>query len=408
MSERGTKTRILNLIGRVALFAVILTMGAITAVMADEVAGLPTTRRPVQPAQTMTVAAQDDVLYAALINQRNPTGVYQSRDGGRTWQLLRSQTNVSLVALVHSTNQDVLYIASPDPAVLANGLWHSDDGGETWQRLMLSQPAAPYDLPPTVMGQAVLGLHQPQILYLAADRQGEYYIDMGRSPSGYELISALSLQPYRETNREGAIIGPDGRIYTLTGSNELLVPGSNPWERLGMLFEAAAGLVRTRFGLEKQEPALVWNLDSPAGQERYDRPEANRGTVIRVAALAVDEQETGHLLLTTLTYGRKQSWTDKGIYESRDAGRSWTRLANAPGIVVMQLPTHFSDPVEAMEGRGNQDQPVLAIPRGAAPPSARLTGTQLLILILTGSLAGLVLIDRRDWIIEGRKQYKPI
>jgi hypothetical protein len=125
-------------------------------------------------------------------------------------------------------------------------------------------------------------------------------------------------------------------------------------------------------------------------------------------ALAIDERETSRLLITALTYGRKQSWTDKGIYESRNAGRSWTRLANAPGIVVMQLPTHFSDAVEAMADRGNLEQPFLAISRNTPSPSAHLTGTQLLILILTGSLAGLVLIDRRDWMIRGEKQYEAI
>jgi hypothetical protein len=375
--------------------------------MADEAAGLQTTRPLIQPAQTMTVAARDDVLYSALINQENPTGVYQSRDRGYTWQLLHSQTNVLLVALVQPANQDVLYVASPDPATFAEGLWRSDDRGEMWQRLTLSQPTTPYDLPPSVLGQT-LGYHRPQVLHLAADRGGGYYFDIDRSLSGYELINVLSLQPYYRTNQEGAIIGPDGYVYALTGTNELYRPGKNPWESLGTLLEAATGLVTMRFGFENQEPALAGNLDSSAGQERYDSLETGRGTMIRITALAKDERETNHMLITALTYDRKQSWVDKGIYESRDAGRNWTRLANAPGIMVMQLPTHFSDAVEATVSGENLDQPLLAISRSVTSPSALLTGRQLLILILTGSLAGLVLIDQRDWIIQGRKRYKAI
>ena len=395
------KTGSLSPIFRITLFVIILLMGTISAVMADEANNSEALRLRVRPARTMTVAMQDTRLLAAFIDPVQPTGIYQSEDQGQSWQLLSSNTNVSnQVIFVHPADSDVLYARTLGEVVsLSDRLWRSENSGRNWGRLTPSLPVAPYNLP-WAISERTAQPHLPQLLHMALDEYGGYYFDLQRSHYGYELAGTLSPQAYLGAGLNDAITGPDGRTYILTGGNDLYMKNGGPWRQLRALLESVTGLLSAHFNANNQ-PEVAYRT---TGAEQYRdqlsyNPGISPGTALRITALAADEQKENQFFVAVAVYRQDRRWGDKAIYASNDAGRHWTRLAGKNRLVVLQLPEEqLSDEVSTDRRPEVLDKPNRAIPFSGAGDSAPLTGAQLLIMILTGSLAGLTLTDRADWI----------
>lgn len=383
---------------RVTLFVIILLMGTISTVMTDKVSSSEASQATVVPARTMTVAIQDNRLLAALIDPVRPTGIYQSEDRGRSWELLSSGTNIShQVIFVHSADSDVLYARTIEEAASpSNSLWRSDNSGRNWRSLTPGLPVAPYNLPWAISERSAQP-RPPQLFYMALDEYGGYYFDLQQSRYGYELVSALSPQAYLGAGLNDAVIAPDGKIYMLTSGNEPFTRDSGSWRQLGALLESAAGLLSAHFSVNNQSGMAY----GAAGREQYrgqlrHNLDISPGTALRITALAADEQEESQLFVAAAVYDQDRRWGDKGIYASSDAGRHWTRLAGNNGLVVMQLPEkQLSDEVSTNRGPDVLDTPYLATP--FSDHSQPFNGTQVLIMLLAGSLAGLTLTDRADW-----------
>jgi hypothetical protein len=125
------------------------------------------------------------------------------------------------------------------------------------------------------------------------------------------------------------------------------------------------------------------------------------GAALRVTALAVDDEDPNHVVMAT-AYGVGRQLVPWGVYESRNAGRSWTQLAEADEV-VMQL-TINQGVISAVKANGlaRYQEPIkpaltTSIPnfRSLANPS----GIQVLILILTIGMAGLALVGRAEWVL---------
>jgi photosystem II stability/assembly factor-like uncharacterized protein len=93
------------------------------------------------------------------------------------------------------------------------------------------------------------------------------------------------------------------------------------------------------------------------------------GAALRVTALAVDEQDPNHVVAAT-AYGVGRSAVQLvpwGIYESSDAGRSWTKLAEADSV-VMQLTINqgviSAATANGLARYGEAPEPLLANPAG--------------------------------------------
>jgi hypothetical protein len=130
------------------------------------------------------------------------------------------------------------------------------------------------------------------------------------------------------------------------------------------------------------------------------------GAALRVTALAVDEQDSSHVVAAT-AYGLGRQLVPWGIYESHDAGRRWTKLAEADGV-VMRL-TINKGVISAIKANGLarygeaiRPAPTITLPslRSLSNPS----GTQILVLILTVGLAGLALVGRTEWVLSRKTQ----
>jgi photosystem II stability/assembly factor-like uncharacterized protein len=248
--------------------------------------------------------------------------------------------------------------------------------------------------------------NQPGVLYIGTDGHGVYRIDDDEGRNSYKLVGGLSLY---DAHVNSVVVGPDSRVYALTGHG-LFVTDGNVWQRLS-LPELAASLA-----VAPDDPQTLYAGCVSTGAYRTTdggqtwEPISNGlemvpGAALRVTALAINEQDSNHVVAAT-AYGVGRQLVPWGIYESRDAGHSWTKLAEADAL-VMQL-TIQQGVISAVKSNGltryrEPSRPIPAIPlnlRSLANPS----GIQMLVLFLTVSLAGLTLLGRTDWVLSKQAQ----
>ncbi len=401
------KVRTLNLVARIGLFTLILCLGAMAALVVGETDGLALADLSSASIRAIASATRGDVLYAALIGGARPAGIYRSNDNGRTWQLVSSGPVAIKALAVHSASDAVIYAGTAGgPAATTDNLWRSDDGGRTWRRFLLSLPANPDGLLPPVNALAT-DPNQPGVLYVGTDGHGVYRIEDNEGRNSYKLVGGVSLY---DAHVNGLVVGPDSRVYALTGDG-LFVTDGYAWQKLS-LPELAASLA-----VAPDDPQTLYAGCVSTGAYRTtdggqtwepinNGLELVPGAALRVTALAVDEEDPKHIVAAT-AYGVGRQLVPWGIFESRDVGRSWTKLAEADAV-VMQLTIH-QGVISAVKANGLaryrepiRPAPVISLPslHSLANPS----GIQVLVLILTVGLAGLALLGRTEWVLSKKAQ----
>jgi hypothetical protein len=245
------------------------------------------------------------------------------------------------------------------------------------------------------------------MLYVGTDGQGVYRFDEGRN--SYELIGGVSLYNAHVT---GLVIGPDSRVYALTNDG-LFVTDGTIWQKLESLPELAVSLA-----VAPNNPQVLYAGGASTGAFRatdggqtWERVSNGLdmipGIALRATALAVDEQDSEHVVVAT-AYGVGSQLARGGIYESSDAGLNWTKVAEADGVVINLTLNQGVVYAATANGLARYGEPTATSSIISLPDLRPLTnpsGIQMLILILTVSLAGLALIGRKEWVpVPGRSQ----
>jgi photosystem II stability/assembly factor-like uncharacterized protein len=400
---KAKKIRVLNLLARIGLFTLILCLGTMATLMTGKTEGLALADLSSASVRTVATATHGDVLYAALIGGQQPAGVYRSDDNGRIWQLVSSGPVAVKALAVHPINDAVLYAGTVGgPAATTDSLWRSDDGGQTWRRFVMSLPANPDGVLLPVNALAT-DPNQPGVLYVGTDGHGVYRIEDDDGRNSYRLVGGISLY---DAHVNGLVVGPDRQVYALT-SDGLFVTDGHAWQKLS-LPELAASL-----SVAPDDPRTLYAGCVSTGAYRTTNggqtwePINNGldlipGAALRVTALAVDEEDPNHVVAAT-AYGVGKQLVPWGIYESHNAGRSWARLAEADEVVTQLTINQGVISAVKANGLARYREPIKPAPLISTPNFRSLanpSGIQVLVLILTVGLAGLVLVGRTEWVLR--------
>lgn len=408
--KKNLGSRIANLIARIALFTLTLSLGTATALVAGETSGLALSNLAGASVRAVAAVEEGDVLYANMVGGVQPTGIYRSDDGGRNWQVVGSGPGVGLNALaVHPASPDVLYAGTNGGSLeTVDSLWVSDNGGQTWRKFSLRLPA---DASGRIAGVTALAVdpNRPDALYVGTDGHGVYRFAAERGGYGYELMGGVSQY---NAYVKGLVVGPDSKVYMLSNDG-LFRDAGDAWQKLEALPDLAISLA-----VAPDDPRTLYAgtvstgvYKSTDGGQTWSRLDNGLalipGAALRVTALAVDEQNPERVV-AAVAYGLGSQLAPEGVYESSDAGQRWTKLMDLDSVatqLTIERGVIYAATAGGLVRHGEPVAPLagpvvsLAQLRGLAAPNA----LQVVILGLTVALAGLMLIGRVEWVI-GRKR----
>ena len=396
----------LRVLLRTGLFAVIVCLGTVSALMAGESEGLALMNLGGASLQSMASTNGGEVMIAGLAGGEQPVGIYRSDDHGRTWRLVSSGPGLAVNALaMHPSQPEVVYAGTAGGLLAtAHSLWRSEDGGETWYPFPIDLPANAESVLPAVTALAA-DPGNPDLLYVGTDGQGVYRVDVRHA--SFQLAGTALY----DAHIKELVVDSGGRAYAITNDG-LFVYADEAWQKIETLPELPASVA-----IASQDPRVIYVGGVSTGA--YRSTDAGRtwqainaglelipGAALRVTALAVDSKGAGNVVAGA-AYGIGSHLAGAGIYQSRDAGETWTRVADIDGIVT-QLKVDQGI-IYAGTSRGLVRYGPSA---GLSAPALALSGLgslvnpsagQVLILVLTVALAGLILIGRLDW-LPGRRR----
>jgi photosystem II stability/assembly factor-like uncharacterized protein len=387
-----------DLLIRIALFGLVLSLGTITALILGETTGLALDDLSGSPVETVVETTNSDTLFATLEGQKR--GIYRSDDYGRSWQIIGQGPAGTLNHLVvHPANKAILYAATGGEAN-DRGLWSSQDGGQNWQKndLKLSDAEiSVLEIDPT----------NPETLYVGTQGQGLY-----RVQPGYENVERIGDALMQKLYVNEVIVGPaEQQLYAVT-TEGLFVINGQAWHEVENLPDAAISLAvnpansqilyagTVAYGVFRSEDGgRTWEtFNQGLGQQS--------GLMLQVPAIAVDQEDPQHLALTT-AYMVGDQVVGEGIYESFNEGQHWVKIAAVDEVIdslIIQEGGIYAATAEGLTRYGN---PMPAAPWSSTLRSRSLTNPttiQVVVLILTVIVAAWLLLGRLNWLPKRNQQ----
>lgn len=394
--KHGHKRKLLNLVVRIGLFILVLSLGTVAALVVDETTGLALADLDNIPVQALAPAGAN-VTYT-ILDAEHQYGIYRSDNNGRTWQKVGSGPDVTIQTLAaHPVEDSILYAGSAGgPAETTHNVWRSEDGGRSWHNPGPALPAGPDGQVPAVTAVAV-DPGRPELVYVGTDGQGVYRYD-STGQGEYELLGGQTLSQAHVRN---LVAAPDSRLYALTNKG-LYVATQETWQKLDRLPGFPVSLA-----VAPANPNILYAGDASSGL--YRSSDGGRtwqqitgglglvpGASLRVTALVVAEQDPNHLVVAT-AYGLGSRLAPGSLFESADGGRTWAKVADLEQVVAQLNFEQGAAYAATSEGLKQYGQPP-AQPVAGLANLTHPSGVQLLILVLTVSLAALILAGRTGWI----------
>lgn len=412
MNSRSSVNKVTYLAIRIVLFAIILTVGTFAALAIDETTGLASTALPHNNVEAVAADPSSEVLYAGLAETDQTTQFYISKNNGQSWQAIGTGLDQSITDLaVHPADSNSLYVGTKGGSIdtTTTNLLVSSDSGQEWHAFHLTLPANAERQLPDVTAIAV-DPNRPDELYIGTAGQGIYLYDAQPGSYGYELVGGVEMT---QLYVKDLVVGPESQIYALTTEGMVVIDRANDaWHTIDTLPDVAVSLA--------VDPANSQTLY--AGTASYGAYRSNDagqtwealnnetfgwqpGVMLRVSAITIDKNDPAHLALAT-AYNVGSEIAGGSLYESTDAGQSWTKLSDTPNAVNSLTISGGGLYGATSAGLVQYREPTAAAVSGPLSNLGNLTnpsGTQLLILVLTIILAGIILIGRIDWLF-GRKE----
>ena len=407
------KRRAINWLFRLVLFVLILVFGTLATLTINETETLAAVDLSQASVHSLTMVrhpqmgrhgrmAQDQArLYLVFSGGPQPAGLARSDDGGRSWQIIGAGPETMINALaVHPEQADWLYAGSGrNEADDSGGLWFSEKGGQTWHRFPLGLPRGADGLVPNVTAVALDPTH-PELLYVGTQGQGAYRFEVGPDYFGSVLIGGVVTPG---TNVKDIVVDGAGQAYILTTEGLFVVTGED-WRLMRTLPDLAVSLA-----VDPVETQILYA--GTAGYGAYRSINGGQtwqsinaglgwqpGLILRVSSIAIDKDNSQHLALAT-AIGVGSHLAGGGIYETYNSGQHWAKVADIEQLIDELILT--KDGLYAATERGP-----LRYGAPLPPPSplshlswralSHLSGMQILFLIMTLTLAGLVLLGRLD------------
>lgn len=383
---------------RVGLFILIVSLGTGITLLFGEIQGAALADLSNAPVKILVETTYGDTLYATLSGEAR--GLYRSADRGYSWQKISSEPDgLTIDALaIHPTNERLLF------ANAGGVLWQSQDTGQTWQRYNASVTAGTEGRLPTVTTLTVDPNH-PGVLYVGTAGQGVYRVRSGYA--GFEPVGGPSMH---DLYVKDIVIVPESEVYAITTEGLWVIKGDS-LDKLETLPDAPVSLA-----VDPTQPQILYagtvgygahrsTDDGQTWQAINTGLGLEPGIILRVSAIALDEDNPDHLALAK-TYGVGHRLVGDGIYESFDAGQHWTKVAENQEVITHLTIERGKIYVATAGGLKQYGESLTNTPSRGKPQlesSTNLTGVQIVILAGTIVLAGLILLGRIEWLVGWKK-----
>ena len=266
--------------------------------------------------------------------QPGSTGMYYSRDGGRTWvrENFVSEANDRCHAILfHPTRQGTIF-ATFSARGVRNGFWRTRDGGATWVQLTAGLPN------PSLIGRSSLALclSNPDTLYLLAADDGDLVRGVFRSNNGGDTWRSIG----------GTHFAGEGQM---SYGNTIVVHPTNA----DHVICGGVDLHRTTNGGQTWRKITRWDAD---------RGDANYAHADHHA-----------LLMPAARPGLVLNANDGGLDVSADGGTTWTnRSAGLAATMFYDCDVAQSD--GRIYGGGAQDNGTVVTQNGSPDTFSEILG----------------------------------